>query len=117
MEMEAAFDVWALVELMGHQRIAGRVTEAQIGGAKFVRVDVPASEGVQALTKYLGSSSIYAITPVTEETATAIARQLKVAPISEWDARKLIDKPQPRMIETHNDEDEDDGIEDDERPF
>jgi hypothetical protein len=33
------FEEWALLELFGHQRLAGRVTEQQLGGASFVRVD------------------------------------------------------------------------------
>src|SRR5579859_3643818 len=39
MEHKQEFDQWALVELMGHQRIAGRVTEAEIGGSKFIHAD------------------------------------------------------------------------------
>ncbi|MDD2657785.1 MAG: hypothetical protein PHD04_03970 [Candidatus Pacebacteria bacterium] len=35
------FDEWAIIDLFGHQKIAGRVSEQQIGGASFVRVDVP----------------------------------------------------------------------------
>ena len=95
---EQGFDSWALVELMGHQRIAGRVTEAQIGGAKFVRVDVPASDGLQPLTKYLGPASIYAITPITEDTAVALAKQLKVAPVSKYDARVLFEDKSAKAL-------------------
>ena len=36
------FECWAIVEVMGHSRYAGRVTEQAIGGCAFVRVDVPA---------------------------------------------------------------------------
>jgi hypothetical protein len=85
-----AFDSWALVELMGHQRIAGRVTEAEIGGCKFVRVDVPESEGQPALTKFLGPSSIYAITPMSEETCRATAKRIEASPITAYDARRLV---------------------------
>lgn len=85
------FDSWALVELMGHQRIAGRVTEAEIGGSKFVRVDVPETTGRPAMTKFLGPSSIYAITPMTEETARAISPRIDPAPIQAYDAQRLVD--------------------------
>lgn len=32
---------WAIVELFGHARIAGRVTEQVIAGQGFIRADVP----------------------------------------------------------------------------
>ena len=32
---------WAIVEIFGHQRIAGFLSEQTIGGQSFVRVDVP----------------------------------------------------------------------------
>lgn len=35
------FDQWAIVDVMGHQRYAGRVTEETLAGAGFIRVDVP----------------------------------------------------------------------------
>lgn len=35
------FDQWGIVELMGHQRVAGHITEQQVGGTNFVRVDIP----------------------------------------------------------------------------
>jgi hypothetical protein len=99
-----SFDEWAMVELMGHQRIAGRVTEAEIGGCKFVRVDVPESEGRQPLTKFLGPSAIYAITPMTEESARAMAVRIDADPIQIWDARRLVElddkrKAIPAMID------------------
>jgi len=35
------FESWAIVEVMGHRQFAGYVSEQAIGGASFVRVDVP----------------------------------------------------------------------------
>lgn len=32
---------WAILELMGHRRLAGYVSEQEIAGAAFIRVDVP----------------------------------------------------------------------------
>ncbi len=94
-EPQQSFDQWALVELMGHQRIAGRVTEAEIGGCKFIRVDVPSVADRQPLTKYLGPASIYAITPIAEETATRLAARIEPEPITAWDARRLLELPKP----------------------
>ena len=35
------FEGWAILELMGHRRLAGKLSEAIIGGASFIRIDVP----------------------------------------------------------------------------
>ena len=35
------FEGWAILELMGHRRLAGLLSETQIGGAAFIRIDVP----------------------------------------------------------------------------
>ena len=73
------FDEWAIVEVMGHKQFAGHVTEQALGGASFVRVDVPevkvgetrhhGEETLPAFTKLLGAGSIYAISPCTIRSA------------------------------------------------
>jgi hypothetical protein len=90
------FDQWALVELFGHQRIAGRVSEQTIGGCAFVRVDVPAlpaTDGVpatQALTRLFGQGAIYGITIMDEAAAMVFVRQMRVQPIDTWSLRRAI---------------------------
>lgn len=37
----SAYEGWAIVELMGHRRLGGRVGEAEAYGAKLLRLDVP----------------------------------------------------------------------------
>lgn len=81
MEQAEKFDTWGIVEVMGHKRFAGRITEQQLAGAALVRVDVPAvstSNGGEynAFTKLIGVGSIYCITPTTEELAVKAARAL-----------------------------------------
>jgi hypothetical protein len=44
------FETFAIVELFGHSIISGKVSEQVIGGASFVRVDVPAVDGTEAYT-------------------------------------------------------------------
>jgi hypothetical protein len=76
------FEEWALLELFGHQRLAGRVTEQQLGGASFVRVDVPEDKKKGwKLTKLYNPSAIYSITPVTEETARLVVRSISPEPV------------------------------------
>ncbi|CAG4887744.1 hypothetical protein [Paraburkholderia saeva] len=90
------FEQWAIVELFGHQRIAGRVTEQAIGGSSFVRVDVPACEPIgsiaatQAFTKLYGQGAIYAISFVDEAAAQMVARELRVQPIDTYQLRRAL---------------------------
>jgi len=80
---------FAIVEVMGHNTYAGKVSVVSLGGAAFIRVDVPevpAGESWeparQAFTKLIGAGSIYAITPCDEEAATAAARGLRSAAVT-----------------------------------
>ena len=85
----SSFDQWCLVELFGHQRIAGRVTEQTIGGCAFVRVDVPAVDEIPYYTKLYGNGAIYAMTPVTEEIARAAAKTYRAVPVSPYEIPEL----------------------------
>lgn len=76
------FDHWAIVEIMGHSRYAGRVSEQAIGGCAFVRVDVPAVDGREAFTKLFGPSAIFCITVCSEEVATVAAQQCQAKPVT-----------------------------------
>jgi hypothetical protein len=76
---------WAILEIMGHKRYAGHVSEYVMGGASFVRVDVPAHDDCAAFSKMFGAQSIYCITPVSEDAARTAAGQLKEQPMTEWD--------------------------------
>ena len=95
--MTEKFDQWAIVELFGHSRIAGRVTEQVIGGCSFVRVDVPAVNGDQPFTKLYGNGAIYAMSFVDEETATGAASMIRVRPVDEWSARRMLQLPDTDM--------------------
>jgi hypothetical protein len=85
METPEKFECWGLVEVMGHQRYAGKITEQSVGGCNFVRVDVPAFEGYPEFTKLLGQGSIFSITPTTEQIAKGMAQSFRNTPISVYD--------------------------------
>lgn len=111
-ETKTAIEFWAIVELFGHNTIAGFVTEQSIGGGAFIRVDVPAvDEEHQAFTKFYGDKAVYAITPTTEEVARHAAMKLRVRPVSPYvvpvppSDRQLVDSTARGV----NDEDWDDG--------
>lgn len=62
---------WAVVEIMGHRKHAGRTREVERFGAKFVRVDVP-NKGDPAehgwTTHFYGGAAIFSFT-LAEEAA------------------------------------------------
>lgn len=86
------FQAWAIVELYGHQRIAGLITEATIGGCPLIRVDVPTTKHHPGFTRFLGNGAIYAINPVSEEIAQAAAENLRAAPIQPYELPQLRQK-------------------------
>ena len=92
MEMTEKFETWAIIELFGHNQIAGKCTEQNIAGSNMLRVDVPETDAHPAFTRFLGNGSIYAINPVTEEIARHWAKSLNVAPVNAWDIRQYIEK-------------------------
>ena len=89
------FDEWAVLEIMGHNRFAGRVMEQSIGGSSFVRIDVPAVGDRQPFTKIFGAGSIYCITPVTEDVARRIALNLTPEPVNRFELKLPTEKQLP----------------------
>lgn len=87
-----SFDAWCLVELFGHQRIVGKVTEATLAGGAFLRVDVPAVDENKPFTRFYGPSAIYAISPVTEEIAMGMIRQYRHEPVQRFEFPQLAEK-------------------------
>jgi len=82
--MSEAFESHAIVELMGHARIAGKVSEQVIAGASMLRVDVPETSEQSAFTKFYAPGAIYAITPVDETIAKAAAERFQERPVQAW---------------------------------
>jgi len=88
---DATFEGFAVLELMGHRRLAGYVREATLAGGAFLRIDLIASEHGQEATQFYSPASVYALTPCTEEVARKVAERT-------WDtpARQLA-LPAPRQ--------------------
>lgn len=59
------FEGWAIVELMGHRQRPGFVKEVEIGGAKMLRIDIPAEGG--DVTEFYSAAAIYSIRPAAED--------------------------------------------------
>lgn len=81
-----AWEGYAILELMGHRRLGGFLSEQVIAGATMLRIDVPAScgEGVAA-TQFYSPSAVYCITPCGEDEARAVARQSQPQPVQRWE--------------------------------
>jgi DNA polymerase III epsilon subunit-like protein len=89
MTEKTTFEGWCIVELMGHNQIAGKVSEKTMAGTTLLRVDVPTTDKRPAYTKFFGGAAIYAITPVEQSVAVAMAEALNEPPIQEWRLRTV----------------------------
>jgi hypothetical protein len=87
--LENKFEEWAILELMGHRRLAGKVSEAAIGGGAFIRIDMPMRDGSMS-TQFYSPGSIYCITPTTEDIARTMSLGYQPEPISRWEFKQLV---------------------------
>lgn len=102
------FDCWAILELFGHVRLAGRVSEATIGGCSFLRCDVPESEGDGVkFTRYFGNGAIYSMTPVSEEVARVVGAGTVGPPVKAWEMPKRALPPREEPPDDDDDQGED----------
>lgn len=85
MSENATFEGWAILELMGHRRLAGYVQEVELAGAGVIRVDVPGEDGRPAATQFYAPSALYCLTPTTEEMAKAVADRNRPRPVERWE--------------------------------
>jgi len=59
-------DCWALVEIFGHTKVAGRVTTRKVGVNVMIQVDVPKDESEFSHSQLFGPAAIFSINPTTE---------------------------------------------------
>lgn len=83
------FGTWAILELMGHVKLAGYITEEELFGSKIGRIDIPGESGATAVTQYFGGHTVYRLTPVTEEVARAFAIGHQPAPVTRWELKTV----------------------------
>jgi hypothetical protein len=76
---------WAIVELMGHRRLAGHVSEQEIAGAAMLRLDIPGTDDQADITQLYSASAVYCLTPTSEEIARKIAARSRPAPVARWE--------------------------------
>lgn len=99
------FAGWAILELMGHKRLAGYVTEVDFAGSAMIRIDIPGDEEGDTATQLYNSSAMYCLTPTDEATARRVAKLSTMAPVTRWQ----IEAPERRAaaIEAAGDDDDD----------
>lgn len=91
-EQAKAYEGWTILELMGHRRLGGYVTEVELASAKFLRIDVPGKEpGSIVATQFYGAAALYCLTPTTEAMARAAALRDQPKPVHRWE----LPKPEP----------------------
>lgn len=86
------FAEWAIVELMGHRRLAGWLSEQEIAGRGFLRLEIPCEPPA---TQFYNPASVYGITPTTEAIARSVAKLAQPSPVQRWElpaaARSSVD--------------------------
>jgi hypothetical protein len=102
------FEGWAILEIMGHRRLAGWLTEQEIAGHGFLRIDVPVGGGEEGdvASQFYSPSSVYAITPCSEEIARELSK-LTLKPVQPWDLRALLPTPDAHPKRSVFDDDDD----------
>jgi hypothetical protein len=104
----AAYEGWAMLEVMGHRRRVGRVQEVEMYGGKMLRIDIPLEGG--DVTEFYSCASIYALLPLSEEVARDTAKRYR-RPVRPVDYRAL-PAPTSNGHDSHDDDqaDGDDGL-------
>lgn len=97
---------WCVMELMGHVRLGGFVCEENLAGAGFLRIDIPGDKpGEVYATQYVPPSSLYRLTPCSEEAARAAAANNRPQPVQRWELPQL---PSPVVAGNSDDDEPDD---------
>ena len=98
MSTEEVFESWAILELMGHRRLAGYVRAVEVAGAPMLRIDVPAAGDAAdewKATQFYSPSAIYCLTPTTEATARTVAALGEPAPVQAWELPRSLPATTP----------------------
>lgn len=81
-----AFAGWMILELMGHRKLAGQVSEQEIAGSSFLRIDVYAGTAPEpCATQFYSAAAVYCMTPTTEELARQMATSHTPRPVTRYE--------------------------------
>lgn len=85
-EDRPTFTEWAIVEVMGRLKLAGKVTEQTMFGTAMCRVDVYVGDATEpAVTRFFGGQALYGVTPVAEAVARRFALGGVPEPVAKWE--------------------------------
>ena len=88
------FKAWMVLEIMGHRKVAGLVTEEERFGAVMCRVDIP-NNAREYTTQYYHASSVFCATPINETDARKLARHWRPEPFGKYDLQREEETPIP----------------------
>jgi hypothetical protein len=95
---------FAVVEMMGHRKIAGAIKQSELAPGALIRVDVFGAHGEIERTEHVGSSAIYDITICSEQTAKAAAIAHSPTPSFAYDI--LRERPERQLAMGFGDDDQ-----------
>lgn len=105
MKKTEPFRQWVLLELMGHRRVAGFLTEEEIGGQSFLRIDVRYKKEHFG-TQYYHPNAIYSITPTDETTAYLCSQRWVELPVKPWELKTIYSDAGPLFPPEEEEEEE-----------
>ena len=106
-QAQALPEMWAVVGLFGHQKVAGKLTTQNLGAACLLRIDTPAYERetseynyktgayvkgtlqIPEQTRFVGVGAIYDLTPCSEATVRAILKSIEPAPVQQYELNRI----------------------------
>lgn len=88
-ESKEGYSGWSILELMGHRRLGGYITETTLAGKGMLRIDIPGKDGARSATQLYSLESVYCLTPSGEAEARAVALRSIVEPVARWEMPRL----------------------------
>lgn len=81
---EDTFKGWAVVELLGHRKLAGLVSEQVVAGKALLRLDVY-TENQPVVTQFYNPDSLYCLTPADEALCRKLSERYRPAPVHRYE--------------------------------
>lgn len=106
MQEQTKFNHWAIVQLFGHDTVAGRCEVVYFGNNSMVQIDIPEIPGtdsnpmIPAWTRLVNFKAIFDISPVDEQTAREKAASIKCTPIDQFDMNGMFQERIENLVKS-----------------